>query len=112
MRDFTTNIDNIVDDIKSKYLIENKPDICEYLSADLLLLEPLDGENIGRNVIRISHKEDFYISGIKSLRKLFWDIEDYVQAAATYSGELDTYESNEKKRVLNAIRDALIKEFK
>lgn len=112
MRDFTTNIEPVIDDIKSKYVIDNNPDICNYLQADLLLLEPLTGAEIGRNVIRISSKEDFYISNIKSLRQIFWDIEDFSAAVSTFTGELDSWEKNEKQRVLNAVRDALINEFK
>lgn len=114
MRDFTTNIDSVISEIESKYLIENNSNGCRFLYADLLLLEPLTGSQIGRNVIRIVNNEDFYISPviIESLNQVFKAIDDYCNYASTFAGELDDYSNYEKTHVLNAIRDKLIKKYK
>lgn len=111
MKDFTLNIEPIVDDIKSIYLIDNNPDVCAYLQADLMMYKTTESDSI-KTVKLIRHDEDFYISGIHSLRELFWSIEDFNTSVSTYAGELDDWATREKQRVLNAIRDELIKEFK
>lgn len=105
MKDFTTpaNISPIIDEIKNKYLIKTDETTRHYFNCVLALYNP-----VNREIIPVIPEKVLYIPHLKNYIDLCGKINDYTQAAETYAGELDAWNTHEKSRVFNAIRDNLI----
>lgn len=109
MKTFATPeyIKPIIDEIKANYTPENSPATLAALDCVALL------HKIGSRdymAIRTPEKGGFYYHS-KATKVLFSNIEAWKEAAETEPGELDKWFYNEEKRILDAIRVALIDEY-
>lgn len=107
MKDFTTKeyITPIIDEINALYKPITEKAILEALHCDLLLQSKHT-----KNAYAVRAKQPFYYSfGLAD--KLFKTVEKYASTAETENGELDTWLYSEKKRINEAIRDALLLKY-
>lgn len=110
MKTFATPeyIKPIIDEIKANYTPENSPATLAALDCVALL------HKIGSRdymAIRTPEKGGFYYHG-KATKALFSDIEAWKEAAETEPGELDRWMYAEERRAMEAVRAALIDEYR
>lgn len=109
MKDFTTaeHITPILTEIKSRFITHEDSITTNYLKCIIAIEDPTT-----RQFYPVSPKEELYIPNIAAYQETCKEIDIFTQAAETYAGELDQWNSREKERVFLAIRDNLIKEYK
>lgn len=110
MKTFATPeyIKPIIDEIKANYTPENSPATLAALDCVALL------HKIGSRdymAIRTPEKGGFYYHS-KVTKALFSDIEAWKEAAETEPGELDGWMYAEERRAMEAVRAALIDEYR
>lgn len=109
MKDFTTPeyINPILAEIRALYTPIIDKAVNAALNCDMLLQS-----NHTRNAYTIRAGESFYYYSTSAATKaLYKELSEYAKAAETEPGELDTWTYYEEKRIQNAIRDAIIKEY-
>lgn len=110
MKDFTTPeyIIPIIEEIKTAYTPEYSPAALKALNCIVIL-----NKNRSRDCIalRTPDKGGFYYSS-PATSKVYKALTNYAAAAETEPGELDRYIFEEHKRIQEAIRAALIQEYR
>jgi len=109
MKDFTTSefLNPILTEIKAFYTPIIDKTVNAALNCDMLLQS-----NHTRNAYIIRTGESFYYySTSPATKTLYKELDEYTKAAETEPGELDAWKYAEEKRIQNAIRDAIIKEY-
>ena len=109
MKDYTTPefINPILNEIKALYTPIIDKTVNAALNCDLLMQS-----NHTRNAYIIRAGAPFYYySTSPATKALYKELDEYTKAAETEPGELDTWKYAEEKRIQNAIRDAIIKEY-
>ena len=110
MKDFTAAeyIRPIVEEIKERYTPDYTPAALEMLNCIVVLKRIRSRDALA---IRTPDKGGFYYSG-PAARKVYKALADYAAAAETEPGELDRWTWEEHKRIQEAIRAALIQEYR
>lgn len=110
MKDFTTPeyITPIIEEIKTEYSPEYSPAALSALDCIVILNKKRSRNSLA---IRTPDKGGFYYSS-PATRKVYKALAEYAAAAETEPGELDRYTWEEHKRIQEAIRAALIKEYR
>lgn len=94
----------IIDEIKSKFEPETRPEVLKALNAKLLL------KNKKSNDYRVIRETCFFYYG-EATRKLYKELDTWTEAAETEPGELDTWKYKEQDRIQEATRKAILNEF-
>jgi len=110
MKDFTTPeyITPIIEEIKTEYIPDYSPAALSALDCIVILNKKRSRNSLA---IRTPDKGGFYYSS-PATRKIYKALAEYAAAAETEPGELDRYTWNEHKRIQEAIRAALIQEYR
>lgn len=110
MKDFTTPeyIAPIIEEIKTEYSPEYSPAALRALDCIVILNKKRSRNSLA---IRTPDKGGFYYSS-PATRKVYKAVADYAAAAETEPGELDQWTWKEHTRIQEAIRAALIKEYR
>lgn len=112
MKSFATPkyITPVLEEIKARYTPEYSPATLAALNCAVLLKRNRTREYIA---IRENDRSFYYSDNGRSaaMKALFADLKAWTEAAETYAGELDGWSYQEERRIMEAVRDALIKEY-
>lgn len=110
MKDFTTPeyIAPIMDEIRTLYKPITDRATCTCLDCIVLLQKRTSRDALA---VREPSKGAFYYSG-PAARDLFRKLDEWTQAAETEPAELDRWKWYEQKNIMEAIRTALIDEYR
>ena len=110
MKDFTTleYITPIIEEIKAAYTPEYSPAVLSALDCIVILNKKRSRNSLA---IRTPDKGGFYYSS-PATRKVYKALAEYAASAETEPGELDRWTWKEHTRIQEAIRAALIKEYR
>lgn len=106
--DTAANIAPILDEIRSIYRPVYTPEALKALDC-IVLLQKRKGRDC--YALRTPDKGAFYYYG-ESMKNLFSEIAQFAEAAETYTGELYGWMYAEERRVMEAVRTALIDEYR
>lgn len=98
----------ILDEIRSIYKPVYTPEALKALDC-IVLLQKRKGRDC--YALRTPDKGAFYYYG-ESMKNLFSEIASYAEAAETTTGELDGWMYAEERRAMEAVRTALIDEYR
>lgn len=98
----------ILDEIRSIYKPVYTPEALNALDC-IVLLQKRKGRDC--YALRTPNKGAFYYYG-ESMKNLFSEIASYAEAAETTAGELDGWMYAEERRAMEAVRAALIDEYR
>lgn len=110
MKDFTTSayIAPIIDEIERKFYIDRtSAEVKAIFKADLIL-SPASGSN---DRYLITKDRENLLPGVESFKTAFIEIDNYTQAAETYAGELYTWSSREKDKLITAVYTSLLHKY-
>lgn len=96
----------IIDEIRGRYKPVTDKQLLNYFHCELILDNPKTREFIA---VREADKTFYYYSS--STRALLATVDDWKRAAETYTGELDRWFYQEERRIMEAIKAALIAEY-
>lgn len=110
MKDFTTPeyINPIIEEIKTEYSPEYSPAALKALDCIVILNKKRSRNSLA---IRTPDKGGFYYSS-PATHKVYKALAEYAAAAETEPGELDRWTWKEHTRIQEAIRAALIQEYR
>ena len=101
-------IEPVISEIKTLYKPVYSQKVLKALDCKVLLQKRNARDSIA---VRTPDKGGFnYYSG-NAIKALFKDLAAWKQAAETYQGELDAWSYQEERRIMEAIRNALIREY-
>lgn len=102
----------ILDEIRSIYRPVYTPEALHALDCIVILQKRKNNDCL---VIRTPDKGSFYYTGngrSEAVKNLFSEIASYAEAAETTAGELDGWMYAEERRAMEAVRAALIDEYR
>ena len=106
--DTAAHIAPVLNEIKALYTPEYGGTVLKALDCVVVLNKRHTRDAIA---VRTPDKGSFnYYSG-NAIKALFKDLAAWKRAAETYQGELDAWSYQEERRIMEAIRTALIKEY-
>lgn len=109
MKEFTTPeyITPIIGEINAFYTPIIDKTVNAALNCNMLLQS-----NHTKNALVIRAGQPFYYyAGSPTTKELYRELKSYAEAAETYPGELDRWMWDEKTRIQNAIRDAILAKY-
>ena len=98
----------IMEEIRTIYKPITDPTICNCLNCVVLLQKKASRDALA---VREPSKGAFYYSG-PAARDLFRQLDEWTEAAETEPAELDRWKWYEQKNIMEAIRTALIEEYR
>ena len=110
MKSFTTPeyIGPIIDEIGRNYTPITDAAALKSLDCVVLLQKKKSRDCIA---VRTPDKGTFIYCSSHQARRILSDLDAWAEAAETYTGELDGWKWNEQKRIMEAIRKAIIESY-
>ena len=97
----------ILEEIRNEWKPETAPEVLAALNCEALLNRKRSRDYMA---IRTPEKGGFYYTG-KAARHLLRELAAWTEAAETEPGELDGWMYAEERRIMEAVRAALIEEY-